>query len=85
MKIKLHNSLGKINNPDYFLFDDKIFIYMNLKYKMLFINHNIEDSAFFLRFYIKTKNFDKAIGFGNVTNNSRLTRWWKKIKWENIA
>ncbi len=80
MKIKLHNSLCKIDNEHIrFIFDDKMFI--PLRSGFLILRYRITDFSPFLYFYPRTKEFEKSNGFGL---NKRLSdpNWWKKSSTE---
>ncbi len=78
MKIKLHNSLGKISGYRC-LFDNKVYSYLGLN-NIIYLNYKIDDLNFFINFSIKTKEFVKLHGFGRK-EKEYSSDWWKDFKW----
>ncbi len=79
MKIKLHNSLGKINKEYdiWFLFDEKMIFYLSGDF--LRFRYQIDDWDFFLVFSSNTKEFEEWIGFGK--NTKQKLNWCKDFGW----
>ncbi len=81
MKIKLHNSLGKVNensNRYHFLFNEKIFVSLSEQHFLL--TYRIDDKYCFLVFFFKTKEFEEWFGFGSNRKNF-LPKWFKGPVW----
>lgn len=83
MKIKLHNSLAKINKKNsLFLFDEKLFVRISSTYS-LWIPYDMFDRSYFLYFYPETKKIEEGFGFGKNDKESD-PYWWKKWEWEEV-
>ncbi len=78
MKIKLHNSLAKVDNSLNFLFDDKVTLYL-YEDKTSF-TYQIDDYCAFLRFSSETKEFVELVGFGLNKKDDPL--WFKGPLWD---
>ncbi len=81
MRIKLHNSMGKINR-DYnlrFLVNESLYIRLSCRSLLLF--YRINDDYPFLRFSPETKEFKKDVGFGKDHRNPN-SKWWKTYSWK---
>ncbi len=83
MKIKLHNSLNKIDKGIgfWFLFDEKMLLSFHDNYLKLF--YRIDDYYFFLRFNPKSKELEEFYGFGRNDKNPDPD-WWKDFKWKEM-
>ncbi len=76
MKIKLHNSMSKVDRNDLrFLFNNKIFLSSHDVF--LRVYYQFDDNYCFLKFYHKTKEFEEGMGFGG--NYKILDPIWLKI------
>ncbi len=84
MKIKLHNSMSKIDKGIgfRFLFDEKVLLSFRNNY--LILCYRMDDRHYFLRFDPDTKEFGEVSGFGR---NDRYSNpdWWEKVKWEEMS
>ncbi len=84
MRIRLHNSLGKICSRYRFIFNEKILFYFNSK--CLYLLYKIDDRNYFLKFDPDTKKFEKMTGFGKKDKDSDPNRWEniKSWHWEEM-
>ncbi len=79
MKIKLHNSLGKIDiKNSWCIFDDKILI--DFSFTKISLNYTINDSFCFLKFDFRKKEFKYDEGFGSGKQHP-FPCWWKNPCW----
>ncbi len=78
MKIKLHNSLCKIENEKCFLFDQKVSMFI-LDNKLR-IRFHVNDFAFFLFFDLYYKQLKPCSGFGE--SKKQKPKWWKDFGWK---
>ncbi len=84
MRIKLHNSMGKVvenSNRYHFLFNEKIFV--SLSEQQFLLTYRIDDKYGFLVFFFDTKEFEEWYGFG-INRKLPDPDWWKKEIWKEI-
>ncbi len=75
MKIKVHNSVSRINDCNFILNDD---IYIYISCYVLYLSYRIDDRSFFLKFYSKDKEFRYGYGYGRK-DKSRAGEDWLRI------
>lgn len=81
MKIKLHNSLAKINKKhSLFLFDEKLLVRTSGSY-YLFLTYNMDDKSYSLYFYPETKKFEEFRKNEKKSN----PEWWKIYEWKEMS
>ncbi len=85
MKIKLHNSMEKMDHSSrrVYLFDEKIKIIVFTD--GIGLTYQIDDFHYFLNFYPDTKKLEEGIGFGKDHRNPN-SEWWKDscYQWKEI-
>ncbi len=86
MRIKVHNSMGKIDifSRTVYLLDEQVSIFV-CKDKIS-LTYRIFDFFYFLRFSPDTKEFEEDTGFGisyPVTNSG----WWRESEygWKEVS
>ncbi len=84
MRIKLHNSIGKVLRNGLvlnILFSDINIVIFHKKH--LYLRYGINDSLTFLKFNPRAKKLEKGLTFGLITKKLKKG-WWKDLNWKEM-